>query len=166
MKKQKGGFRKIIGVSMACCMLTNLAVPVSFAEETKKEPTYMRMDHPLKEENNWDISNELIMPGEAFYTVPKFEVTYDHGYYGQTVTNLYLKHVSLILGEEPRLYDSKLIRNKVDLAGLTADRTNTYNVWTTQTELWKKSLESAEMGEDTQKQLKAFQEGESTEHAG
>ena len=91
----------------------------------------MRMDHPLKEENNWDISNELIMPGEAFYTVPKFEVTYDHGYYGQTVTNLYLKHVSLILGEEPRLYDSKLIRNKVDLAGLTADRTNTYNVWTT-----------------------------------
>ena len=36
MKKQKGGFRKIIGVSMACCMLTNLAVPVSFAEETKK----------------------------------------------------------------------------------------------------------------------------------
>ena len=33
MKKQKGGFRKIIGVSMACCMLTNLAVPVSFAEE-------------------------------------------------------------------------------------------------------------------------------------
>ena len=38
MKKQKGGFRKIIGVSMACCMLTNLAVPVSFAEETKKEP--------------------------------------------------------------------------------------------------------------------------------
>ena len=66
MKKQKGGFRKIIGVSMACCMLTNLAVPVSFAEETKKGPTYMRMDHPLKEENNWDISNELIMPGEAF----------------------------------------------------------------------------------------------------
>ena len=52
--------------------------------ETKKEPTYVRMDHPLKEENNWDISNELIMPGEAFYTVPKFEVTYDHGYYGQT----------------------------------------------------------------------------------
>ena len=45
---------------MACCMLTNLAVPISFAEETKKEPTYMRMDHPLKEENNWDISNELI----------------------------------------------------------------------------------------------------------
>ena len=42
------------------------------------------------------ISNELIMPGEAFYTVPKFEVTYDHGYYGQTVTNLCLKHVSLI----------------------------------------------------------------------
>ena len=81
---------------MVCCMLTNLAVPVSFAEETKKEPTYMRMDHPLKEENNWDISNELIMPGEAFYTVPKFEVTYDHGYYGQTVTNLCLKHVSLI----------------------------------------------------------------------
>ena len=166
MKKQKGGFQKIIGFSMVCCMLTNLAVPVSFAEETKKEPTYVRMDHPLKEENNWDISNELIMPGEAFYTVPKFEVTYDHGYYGQTVTNLYLKHVSLILGEEPRLYDSKLIRNKVDLAGLTADRTNTYNVWTTQTELWKKSLESAEMGEDTQKQLKAFQEGESTENAG
>ena len=65
---------------MVCCMLTNLAVPVSFAEETKKEPTYVRMDHPLKEENNWDISNELIMPGEAFYTVPKFEVTYDHGY--------------------------------------------------------------------------------------
>ena len=128
--------------------------------------TDVRMDQPLKEENNWDISNELIMPGEAFYTVPKFEVTYDHGYYGQTVTNLYLKHVSLILGEEPRLYDSKLIRNKVDLAGLTADRTNTYNVWTTQTELWKKSLESAEMGEDTQKQLKAFQEGESTENAG
>ena len=165
MKKQKGGFRKIIGVSMACCMLTNLAVPVSLRKK-QKEPTYMRMDHPLKEENNWDISNELIMPGEAFYTVPKFEVTYDHGYYGQTVTNLYLKHVSLILGEEPRLYDSKLIRNKVDLAGLTADRTNTYNVWTTQTELWKKSLESAEMGEDTQKQLKAFQEGESTENAG
>ena len=51
----------------------------------------------------------------------------------------------------------------MDLAGLTADRTNTYNVWTTQTELWKKSLESAEMGEDTQKQLKAFQEGESTQ---
>ena len=37
---------------MVCCMLTNLAVPVSFAEETKKEPTYVRMDHPLKEENN------------------------------------------------------------------------------------------------------------------
>ena len=60
MKKQKGGFQKIIGFSMVCCMLTNLAVPVSFAEETK------------------------------------FEVTYDHGYYGQTVTNLCLKHVSLI----------------------------------------------------------------------
>lgn len=36
MKKQKGGFQKIIGFSMVCCMLTNLAVPVSFAEETKK----------------------------------------------------------------------------------------------------------------------------------
>ena len=45
MKKQKGGFQKIIGFSMVCCMLTNLAVPVSFAEETKKEPTYVRMDH-------------------------------------------------------------------------------------------------------------------------
>ena len=166
MKNKKEVFKKIIGFSMACCMLTNLAVPISFAEETKKKPTYMRMDHPLKEENNWDISDELIMPGEAFYTVPKFEVTYDHGYYGQTVTNLCLYHVSLVLGEEPRFYDSKLVRNKVDIAGLTADRTNTYNVWTTQTELWKKSLESAEMGEDTQKQLKAFQEGESTENAG
>lgn len=37
MKKQKGGFQKIIGFSMVCCMLTNLAVP-AFAEETKKEP--------------------------------------------------------------------------------------------------------------------------------
>ena len=53
MKNKKEVFKKIIGFSMACCMLTNLAVPVSFAEETKKEPTYMRMDHPLKEENNW-----------------------------------------------------------------------------------------------------------------
>lgn len=159
-------FQKIIVFSMACCMLTNLAVPVSFAEETKKEPTYMRMDHPLKEENNWDISNELIMPGEAFYIVPKFEVTYDHGYYGQTVTNLCMNHVSLKLGEEPRFYDSKLVRSKMDIAGLTADRTNTYNVWTTQTDIWKKSLESAELDEDGRKQLKKFQEGESTENAG
>lgn len=159
-------FQKIIVFSMACCMLTNLAVPVSFAKETKSEPTHALVDHPLKEENNWDISNELIMPGEAFYIVPKFEVTYDHGYYGQTVTNLCMNHVSLKLGEEPRFYDSKLVRSKMDIAGLTADRTNTYNVWTTQTDLWKKSLESAELDEDGRKQLKKFQEGESTENAG
>ena len=45
MKKQKGGFQKIIDFSMVCCMLTNLAVPVSFAEETKKEPTYVPVSY-------------------------------------------------------------------------------------------------------------------------
>lgn len=154
---------------MTCCMLANLAVPVSLAEETKRQMAYSLVDHPLNEENNWDISEELIMPGEAFYTVPKFEVTYDHGYYGQTVTNLCLEYVSLKLGEEPRFYDSKLVRNRMDIGGLTANRVNTYNVWTTQTDLWKKSLESAELNEDTQntqKQLETFQKGESTENAG
>lgn len=38
MKNKKAGFSKNNRFSMVCCMLTNLAVLVSFAEETKKEP--------------------------------------------------------------------------------------------------------------------------------
>ena len=95
-EKQKGSFQKNNRFFNGMLYADQSGSADFFCGRNKKKPTYMRMDHPLKEENNWDISDELIMPGEAFYTVPKFEVTYDHGYYGQTVTNLCLKHVSLI----------------------------------------------------------------------
>ena len=45
------------------------------AEESKVQDS--GAEQVLKEENNWDIKDELIMPGESFYTKPKYEFSYE-----------------------------------------------------------------------------------------
>ena len=59
-----------------CTVCGSMPVP-AFAQETDHTTQYSPSEHVLREENNWDISDELIMPGEVFYTEPKYEFSYE-----------------------------------------------------------------------------------------
>ncbi len=125
--------KRIIALCLTAGMVLGSA-PAVFAEEggdasDAADTSHSYMTHPLNEENNWDISKELIMPGEEFYTVPKLKIVHSNGYYGQDVTETWLQHASLVLGEDLRVYSDKLVRNTADMSKITQGRQNTYNIW-------------------------------------
>ena len=47
-----------------CTVCGSMPVP-AFAQETDHTTQYSPSEHVLREENNWDISDELIMPGDG-----------------------------------------------------------------------------------------------------
>ena len=66
--------RKILAGLLTLCMAAGMAVPAAAATTPAEQepgadgPQYTLQDHVLNKANNWDISNELIMPGESFTT--------------------------------------------------------------------------------------------------
>lgn len=130
MNKKKLRYR-ILAVSLALCFASS-ALPlsssaaVSAAQFENHSIVGSGAEHVLSESNNYDISNELIMPGETFRIAPSFEITNSNGYYGQNVTNPHLRGASLELGDVSVI--SKLVRNTADVSGIEASIEDTYNV--------------------------------------
>ena len=66
--------RKLLAGLLTLCMAAGMAVPAAAATTPAEQepgadgPKYTLQDHVLNKANNWDISNELIMPGESFTT--------------------------------------------------------------------------------------------------
>jgi len=121
---------RILATSLALC-LTASALPLSSssvvnaAQVNDHSIVAVGTDHTLSASNNYDISKELIMPGESFRIEPQYEVFHTVGYYGQDVTNLWLYNASLALGDVSII--SKLVRNTADVSGIE-EITGTYNV--------------------------------------
>ena len=121
---------RILATSLALC-LTASALPLSSssvvnaAQFNDHSIVAVGTDHTLSASNNYDISKELIMPGESFRIEPQYEVFHTVGYYGQDVTNLWLYNASLALGDVSII--SKLVRNTADVSGIE-EITGTYNV--------------------------------------
>lgn len=142
MKKTGGSFMKSIK-KYVCFLLvfciSFISVPMtSFAEETQNTKQDAMIDHVLNEENNWDISDELIMPGESFSIEPKYECTTKKVQNGVTefAACPVLSHVSLLLSYpnstsdngKARYYTNKLVRSTADTSKIVPCKSNTYNV--------------------------------------
>ena len=121
---------RILATSLALCF-TASALPLSSssvvnaAQVNDHSIVAAGTDHTLSASNNYDISKELIMPGESFRIEPQYEVFHTVGYYGQDVTNPWLYNASLALGDVSII--SKLVRNTADVSGIE-EITGTYNV--------------------------------------
>ena len=121
---------RILATSLALC-LTASALPLSSssvvnaAQVNDHSIVAAGTDHTLSASNNYDISKELIMPGESFRIEPQYEVFHTVGYYGQDVTNPWLYNASLALGDVSII--SKLVRNTADVSEIE-EITGTYNV--------------------------------------
>ena len=63
--------RKILAGLLTLCMAAGMAVPAAAAttpaeqEQGAEGPQYTIEEHVLNKGNDWDISDELIMPGEV-----------------------------------------------------------------------------------------------------
>ena len=104
--------RKILAGLLTLCMAAGMAVPAAAAttpaeqEQGAEGPKYTLQDHVLNEANNWDISDELIMPGESFTIQYKLDkvfrdckcVTAD-GQYWKYVTDYTFYNAALYLGD-------------------------------------------------------------------
>lgn len=121
---------RILATSLALCF-TASALPLSSssvvnaAQFNDHSIVAAGTDHTLSASNNYDISKELIMPGESFRIEPQYEVFHTVGYYGQDVTNPWLYNASLALGDVSII--SKLVRNTADVSGIE-EITGTYNL--------------------------------------
>lgn len=121
---------RILATSLALCFTASAlplssSVVVNAAQVEDNSIVAAGTDHTLSASNNYDISKELIMPGESFRIEPQYEVFHTVGYYGQDVTNLWLYNASLALGDVSII--SKLVRNTADVSGIE-EITGTYNV--------------------------------------
>ena len=119
-----------------CTVCGSMPVP-AFAQETDHTTQYSSSEHVLREENNWDISDELIMPGEVFYTEPKYEFSYEKLQSGTTRLTAWPRylHATLTLnkpdgeeGGEARWYTDALVRSTPDTSKVVPGKTNSYNV--------------------------------------
>ncbi|MGN0462907.1 MAG: leucine-rich repeat protein [Ruminococcus sp.] len=129
MKKKRLINRVLAALLSLFLSVPALPISVSAVSVAKQEKNIQSVgagtDHTLSASNNYDISKELIMPGESFRIEPQYEVFHTVGYYGQDVTNPRLYNVSLELGDVSKI--SKLVRNTADVSGLESI-TDTYNV--------------------------------------
>ena len=104
--------RKLLAGLLTLCMAAGMAVPAAAAttpaeqEQGADGPQYTLQDHVLNKANNWDISNELIMPGESFTTQYDLDkvfrncscVTADYQYW-KYVTYYTFDNAALYLGD-------------------------------------------------------------------
>lgn len=130
--------KKFICFALTACMVTAWTPAVAFAEDSKGTLQDFAVTHVLNEENNWDISKEIIMPGDSFVIEPKYEFSHEK------VQNVdfwaacpRLIHASLYLdyvgsndynGENVRWYTDKLVRSKAEPSKIVPCKNNTYNV--------------------------------------
>lgn len=130
--------KKFICFALTACMVTAWTPAVAFAEDSKGTLQDFAVTHVLNEENNWDISKEIIMPGDSFVIEPKYEFSHEK------VQNVdfwaacpRLIHASLYLdyvgsndynGENVRWYTDKLVRSTAEPSKIVSCKNNTYNV--------------------------------------
>ncbi len=120
----------LISIPQSVPVLADEAGEVDITQSSSEE-------HVLNEENNWDISDHLIMPGESFYTEPKYEFSNEKmqaGVLHLTACPRYL-HTALTLdkpdgetGGEARWYTDALVRSTADTSLVVPCRTNSYNL--------------------------------------
>ena len=114
------------------------SIPVLADEANEVDITQSSAEeHVLNEENNWDISDQLIMPGESFYTEPKYEFSSEKmqtGVLHFTACPRYL-HAALTLDKPDGDADGKaywytdaLIRSTADTSLVVPCRTTSYNL--------------------------------------
>lgn len=127
-KKKSYITQRIISLSLVLCMLFSALPQTIKAEETGTPASGSSAGHLLVEDNEQN-EKQLIMSGEYFYIEPKFVVS------GEGTTRyLTLYNACLKLGDDCRVYDSKLVRSTPNLSGIITDAsdgrlTNTYNIW-------------------------------------
>ena len=129
----------ITGCILSLMIVMGLAVgtlpQTAAAEQTEEQDS--GAEHVLKEENNWDIKDELIMPGESFYTKPKYEFSYEKlqtGVEHLTAWPRYL-HAAVTLNKPDGDENGKvwwrtdtLVRSTVDTSKVVSCGSNSYNV--------------------------------------
>ena len=129
--KRKKLKKQFLAASLALCITTSLlpfSATVNAQNVQENSISTASQNHYLNAGNNYDISKELIMPGEVIQIEPQYESFHTVGYYGQDVVNCWLYNASLNLGEVS-IIDSKLVRNTADVSGIKEGRTDTYNVF-------------------------------------
>ncbi|MGN1130457.1 MAG: leucine-rich repeat protein [Ruminococcus sp.] len=129
--KKKRLINRILATSLALCFTASVlplssSAVVNAAQVKDNSIVAAGAEHILNASNNYDISKELIMPGESFRIEPQYEVFHTVGYYGQDVTNPRLYNASLSMGDVSII--SKLVRNTADVSGIEPSINNTYNV--------------------------------------
>lgn len=137
MKKLKRK-TKWMRLLLSLCMVLSMVPLTAFAEEAESTKQSSMVEHILNESNNWDISDELIMPGESFCIEPKYECTISKVQSGvlEFAAVPVLSHVSLLLSHpdgdlddgKARWYTNKLVRSTADTTKIVPCKTNTYNV--------------------------------------
>ena len=140
-KKQLRGLfiadmRKVACILLAFCISLTSAPMTTFAEETEGAKQDATVEHVLNAENNWDISDELIMPGESFCIEPQYECTNQKVQTGVTefAAVPVLSHASLLLSrpdsetDAVRWYTNKLVRSTADITKIVPCKTSTYNL--------------------------------------
>lgn len=125
--------RYISGFSIAMCMALGAMSGTALAQDTGDDAQNTATEHVLCEENNWDISNELIMPGETFYTKPKY-VYYPEGALSSSIY-IYYEHAGLTLNdpdiadaEDARWETDWLVRSTADISQIVPYKNNSYNL--------------------------------------
>lgn len=133
---------RIISLFIVLCMVMTLVRLTAFEAEAESTKQGSMVEHILNEENNWDISDELIMPGESFYIEPKYECMTSKVQGGvlEFAAVPILSHASLLLSHpdsdpnsdsddgKVRWYTNKLVRSMPDTTKIVPYKTNTYNV--------------------------------------
>lgn len=185
MKKLKRK-TKWMGLLLSFCMVLSMEPLTAFAEEAESTKQGSMVEHILNENNNWDISDELIMPGESFCIEPKYECTTSKVQSGvlEFAAVPILSHVSLLLSHpdsvsnsdlddgKARWYTNKLVRSTADTTNIVPCKTNTYNVIKTAYEKGDLDNALAQNPQDAEHQaalqtaLQSALSGETTVNAG
>lgn len=126
MKKRKSHCKgQILCILLALCMVLAIAPITAFAEGSEgSETTSAGKQHVLCKGNDWDISDELIMPGESFYIEPEYIVDYYPLTAGapEVGASIMLSNAEFVLGEVT-VDDSGLTKSTADtgLEPITTD---------------------------------------------
>ena len=178
--------RNFVSFLLVFCMSLSSVPMMSFAKEMTNVSQDANVEHILNEKNNWNISDELIMPGESFYIEPKYECSTQKVQAGVTefAACPLLSHASLLLSHpdsdpdsdlddgKARWYTDKLVRSTADTSKIVPCKTNTYNVIKTAYEKGDLETALAQNPQDTehqaalQEELQAALKGETTLNAG
>lgn len=107
-------FSLLIALCMVCCLLPGTAFARGNDTTAQTDVQASDSEHVLCEENNWNISDELIMPGESFYTKPKYTFYFS----ANGICKPMYEHATLTLrepgGDGLRLYTDDLVRSTAD----------------------------------------------------